>query len=209
MNDPASVRPLVAVAIAGGSSSGKTTLARAIAANLGDACAVLDHDSYYIDQSHLPPAQRQRVNYDDPASLDNSLLIDHLRRLRLGETIDKPRYCFASHSRLPESDPVTPNAVVLVEGILVLALPELHDAFDLRVFVDAPADVRALRRVRRDVRERGRTVDMVFEQWFATVRPMHERYVEPARETADMVVSGTEPPEQAVALIQRAIAAML
>jgi len=209
MNDPASVRPLVAVDIAGGSSRGKTTLARAIAANLGDACAVLDHDSYYIDQSHLPPAQRQRVNYDDPASLDNSLLIDHLRRLRLGETIDKPRYCFASHSRLPESDPVTPNAVVLVEGILVLALPELHDAFDLRVFVDAPADVRALRRVRRDVRERGRTVDMVFEQWFATVRPMHERYVEPARETADMVVSGTEPPEQAVALIQRAIAAML
>ena len=199
----------VTVAITGGTGSGKSTLTQALATHFGDTCAVLDHDSYYLDQSHLPLEERATVNYDDPASLDNALLIEHLQQLRRGKSIEKPRYCFATHSRLPEVEPVAPKSVVLVEGILVLALPELHDVFDLRVFVDTPADVRALRRVRRDVRERGRTVETVFEQWFATVQPMHTQYVEPVRETADVVVSGLDPVAQTASNVRRAIEAGL
>lgn len=199
----------VTVAITGGSACGKSTLTEAMADYFGDECAVLDHDSYYLDQSHLSPDERTKVNYDDPASLDNALLIAQLQQLRRGESIDKPCYCFATHSRLPEVEQITPKSVVIVEGILVLSLPELHDVFDLRVFVDTPADVRALRRVRRDVRERGRTIETVFDQWFATVQPMHARYIEPVRETADVVVSGMDPTGETASHVQRAIEARL
>lgn len=212
MNPPGHPRP-VCVAICGGTGSGKTTLARALSDALGERCAVLDHDSYYRDLSHLPPKERAAVNFDHPDSLENGLLVEHLSDLRAGRTIEKPRYCFSTHSRLPEHDRVAPRPVVLVEGILLLALPELRSAFDLRVFVDVDDDVRALRRLRRDIDERGRTVESVVAQWLATVRPMHRRYVAPAMRAADLVVSGEEPIEQAaqrvlarLASLQRALA---
>ena len=197
MNPPSHPRALT-VAIVGGTGSGKTTLARALAGALGDRCAVLDHDSYYRDLSHLPPAERAAVNFDHPDALENALLIQHLHRLRAGRTIEKPHYCFSTHTRLPEVERVAPRPVMLVEGILLMALPELRSAFDLRVFVDADDDVRALRRLRRDIRERDRTIESVCAQWLATVRPMHKRYVAPARHLADLVVSGDDPIERSM-----------
>ena len=181
------------IAIVGGTGSGKTTLARALADHFGEQCAIIDHDSYYRDLSHLDPVARALVNFDHPDSLENSLLVDHLHRLRAGRSIDKPKYCFATHSRLTEREWVSPKPIVVVEGILLMALPELRTAFDLRVFVDVPDDVRALRRLRRDVSERGRTIDSVCAQWMQTVRPMHERFVAPAKRSADLVVSGETP----------------
>lgn len=195
------------VAVVGGTGSGKTTLTRALCDTLGDRCAALDHDSYYRDLSHLTPADRAAVNFDHPDSLENDLLIAHLGSLRRGVPIDKPKYCFATHTRLPQTVRIAPRPVVIVEGILLLALPELHDVFDLRVFVDVDADVRALRRLRRDVSERGRTIDSVFAQWIETVRPMHERFVAPARDAADLVVSGEAPLPQTIKRILRSLPA--
>ncbi len=197
MTAPSATRACT-VAIVGGTGSGKTTLARALQETLGDRCLAIDHDSYYKDLSHLLPAERAKVNFDHPDALENTLLVQHLTRLRAGLPIDKPSYCFSTHTRLPQSVRIAPRPVVIVEGILLLALPELHDAFDLRVFVDVDADVRALRRLRRDVSERGRTVDSVFAQWVETVRPMHQRFVAPAREVADVVVSGEAPLPQTI-----------
>ena len=184
-------RPFL-VGIAGGSGSGKTTLTRDLAERLGDACSVVQHDAYYRQLAHLPKAERDKVNFDHPDSLDNDLLQAHLGLLRTGKAIEQPDYDFASHTRKPNSIPVPSRPIILVEGILVLSLPKLREAVDLRVFVDAPADVRALRRARRDVEERGRTLTSVFDQWFATVRPMHDRFVEPARVFADIVVDGED-----------------
>ncbi len=191
----------VTIAIVGGTGSGKTTLASALAAQLGDRCAVIDHDSYYRDLSHLLPAARARVNFDHPDSLENSLLVDHLHRLRAGRSIDKPTYCFATHTRKPERQWVEPRPVVIVEGILLLALTELRNAFDLKVFVEVDDDVRVLRRLLRDVSERGRTVQSVVSQWLQTVRPMHERFVAPSRRSADLVISGEAPTHQSVAQV--------
>jgi len=193
------------VAIVGGTGSGKTTLANALAAALGDRCAVIDHDSYYRDQSHLPPAERAAVNFDHPDALENGLLAQHLEQLRNGMPIDKPCYSFATHTRLPRTERITPRPVVVVEGILLLAVPELQRSFDLRVFVDVDADVRALRRLRRDVSERGRTVDGVLAQWLETVRPMHDRFVAPARRRVDLVVSGEAKVTDAVGAIVAAL----
>lgn len=195
------------VAIVGGTGSGKTTLSTALATRLGDRCAVIDHDSYYRDLAHLLPAERAAVNFDHPDSLENSLLADHLHRLRAGRSVDKPTYCFATHTRKPERKWIEPKPVVIVEGILLLALPELRNAFDLKVFVDVDDDVRALRRLRRDVSERGRTVESVVSQWLQTVRPMHERFVAPSRRSADIVISGEAPTDQSVARLMAQIEA--
>ncbi|MBL8753328.1 MAG: uridine kinase [Planctomycetes bacterium] len=182
-------KPPFTLAIAGGSGSGKTSLTRALVGQLGPTeCAVLDHDSYYRDQSHLPPAERAATNYDHPESLENDLLARHLAELRAGRAVQRPRYDFATHTRTRVATLVEPRPVIVCEGILLLAVPELRDAFDLRVYVDTPADVRALRRVQRDITERGRTVESVVQQYLETVRPMHERFVEPARTTADLVL---------------------
>ncbi len=193
---PLRLRPFT-VAIAGGSGSGKTSLTRALVEAIGgDRCAVLDHDSYYRDLSHLPLVQRAEVNFDHPESLENGLLAEHLQRLREGHAVDRPHYDFATHTRLPACTRVAPRSIVLCEGILLLAVPELRSAFDLRVYVDTPADVRALRRVQRDIVERGRTVQSVVHQYLQSVRPMHERFVEPARSTADLVLGWQHSPAE-------------
>ncbi|MBL8748195.1 MAG: uridine kinase [Planctomycetes bacterium] len=185
-----------AVAIAGGSGSGKTSLTRAMVGLLGrDRCAVLDHDSYYRDLAHLPPALRAEVNFDHPESLESDLLARHIEDLRDGRAVERPSYDFSTHTRRPATTRIEPRSIILCEGILLLAVPELRSAFDLRVYVDTPADVRALRRVSRDIVERGRTVESVVHQYFESVRPMHERFVEPARDTADLVLGWQHTPE--------------
>lgn len=193
---PAPSRPF-AVALAGGSGSGKTSLTKALVDALGaERCAVLDHDSYYRDLQDLPLAARARVNFDHPDSLESDLLASHIKALRAGRAVERPRYDFANHARLPATVRIEPRPVILCEGILLLAVPELRAAFDLRVFVDAPADVRALRRLQRDIRERGRTVESVVSQYMTSVRPMHEQFVEPARNTADLVLGWQHTPEE-------------
>lgn len=193
-----------AIAIAGGSGSGKTSLTRALVDVLSEQrCCVLDHDSYYRDLSHQPASVRTTTNFDHPSSLDNELLKSHVQTLLRGQAIERPCYDFASHTRRPETHRVEPRPVIICEGILLLAVPELRRSFDLRLFVDAPADVRALRRLQRDIVERGRTVQSVVSQYFSTVRPMHEQFVEPARRTADLVIDWQKTSvEQARAILK-------
>jgi uridine kinase len=194
------------VAIAGGSGSGKTSLTRALVGLLGSTeCAVLDHDSYYRDHGNLPLALRAEVNFDHPESLENDLLARHLAELVAGRAIERPCYDFATHTRTRRTLRVEPRPVIVCEGILLLAVPELAPAFDLRVFVDTPADVRALRRVQRDLVERGRTLEAVVAQYLTTVRPMHERFVEPARATADLVLPWQHAPHEWAAQVVAAI----
>lgn len=177
------------IAIAGGSGSGKTSLTRALVDTIGaDRCSVLDHDSYYRDLSHQPAAARAATNFDHPDSLDNSLLAEHMQQLLAGRAIERPCYDFSTHTRMTQTEPVAARPVVICEGILLLAVPELRRSFDLRLYIDTPADVRALRRLQRDIVERGRTVQSVIKQYLDTVRPMHEQFVEPARTTADAVL---------------------
>ncbi len=179
------------VGIGGGSGSGKTTFARALAALLPSGTArVLDHDAYYRDLSHLPPADRARTDFDHPDALESDLLAGHLDALRAGRAIAKPRYDFTTHTRLPDTERVEPTPVVVVEGILVLGIEKLRDRFDLALFVDAPADIRLLRRLHRDVAERGRSLEMVASQYLGTVRPAHELFVAPSRARADLIVPG-------------------
>ena len=178
-----------AIAIAGGSGSGKTSLTRAVVSVLGaERCCVLDHDSYYRDLSHQLPAVRAAANFDHPDSLDNALLAGHIQQLLAGQTIERPCYDFATHTRLEQTQAIAARPVVICEGILLLAVHELRRSFDLRLYIDTPADVRALRRLQRDILERGRTVQSVIKQYLSTVRPMHEMFVEPARTTADAVL---------------------
>jgi len=183
--------------ISGGSGSGKTSLTRALQRAVGvDACSVIDHDSYYRDLSDRPLSARERVNFDHPDSLDNELLAEHLAKIQRGEQVLRPVYDFATHTRTTETKRVKPRELVIVEGILVLAVPALRRLVDLSVYVDAPADVRALRRAQRDVGERGRTVASVVRQYFDTVRPMHARFVEPAKRAADLVLDWQRSPEE-------------
>jgi len=197
-------KPL-AIAIAGGSGSGKTSLTRALVDVLGtDRCCVLDHDSYYRDLSHKPPAVRAATNFDHPDSLDNELLAEHIQRLLAGQSIERPCYDFSTHTRRQQAEAVTPRPVVICEGILLLAVPKLRRSFDLRIYIDTPADVRALRRLQRDIAERGRTVESVVKQYLSTVRPMHEQFVEPARKTADAILDWRQTSaQQAEVVLQK------
>ncbi|MCC6643959.1 MAG: uridine kinase [Polyangiaceae bacterium] len=180
------------VGIAGGTGSGKTTLAERVTGALPPgSVALLSHDSYYRDQSHLPPEERDRVNFDHPETLETSLLVEHLAALRAGRAIEQPAYDFAAHRRVPAHRRVEPRPVIVVEGILILHEPALRRALDIRVFVDTDADERVLRRVERDTRERGRTVASVTAQYRETVRPMHAQFVEPSKRHADLIVPET------------------
>ncbi|MBK8975866.1 MAG: uridine kinase [Planctomycetes bacterium] len=192
--------------IAGGSGSGKTRFTAELVAALPPGTGrILDHDSYYHDLSHLPPPVRAATNFDDPAALDSALLAVHLTELRCGRTIEKPCYDFETHCRRSAGERIEPAPVLIVEGILVLASAELAPLLDLRIFVETRADERLLRRIDRDVRERGRTVDSVLAQYRRTVRPMHERYVEPSRLDADIVIHGEGELGPAVALVADAL----
>jgi uridine kinase len=182
------MKPFV-IGIAGGTGSGKTTVARRIYDSLHlDSAVFLDHDSYYRELDHLPMEERRRVNFDHPDSLDNDLLVEHLERLLEREPIDKPVYDFAAHTRAGSTVRIEPRDVILVEGILIFVDPRLRDLFDLKIFVDTEADVRFIRRMRRDLELRGRNVESVIEQYLGTVRPMHFEFVEPSKRYADVII---------------------
>lgn len=179
-------RPLI-IGIAGGSGSGKTTIAHAVL-NGVDHVGFIQHDSYYEHRSDLSYAERAAINYDHPDSLETALLVKHLEALRNGETIEVPVYDFSTHLRTEDVESLEPQPVIVVEGILVFVEPGLRDLFDLRLFVDTPADLRLIRRIGRDIKERQRTIDSVLGQYLSTVRPMHQQFVEPSKRFAHIII---------------------
>ena len=180
---------VLVIGLAGGTGSGKTTVAEALVHAAGaHRVTVLPQDAYYRAQPHLPSEDRAATNYDEPGAFDTPLLLAQIDALRAGEAIERPVYDFVRHDRSPATERVAPTPVLVVEGILVLADRELRRRLDLKVFVDAPADERFIRRLQRDVRERGRSPDAVIEQYRRTVKPMHDRYCEPSKRHADLIV---------------------
>jgi uridine kinase len=180
--------PPLLIGVVGGSGSGKTTVARAIYDFLGRDAAFIDMDAYYRDLTHLTMEERRQVNYDHPDSIDMELMADHLARLRAGKSILKPVYDFGQHNRSSEVVQVIPRDVILVDGILLFADQRLRALFDIKIFVDVDDDVRFIRRLQRDVAERGRTMDDVIRQYLTTVRPMHLEFVEPSKRWADVIL---------------------
>ena len=178
------------IGVAGGTGSGKTTLTRHLKEHFGDAVTVIGHDSYYKRQEGRTFEERSRVNYDHPDAFDTDLLIRHLKELKAGRPIQCPVYSYADHNRTDRTVEILPSRVIVVEGILIFQDAALRDMFDIKIFVETDADERILRRCLRDVEERGRTLQSVAEQYLATVKPMHEMYVEPTRKYADIVVLG-------------------
>ena len=179
---------IIVIGIAGGSGSGKTTLMKNLIARFQDDVTVLSHDNYYRPYDELPIEERRKVNYDHPDAFDTEMMIEHLKQLKAGRPIECPNYDYTTYSRCKETTRIVPRKVILVEGILIFADPALSNLMDIRVFVDADADVRLARRVLRDTEKRGRTVRSVVEQWQNTVKPMHEKYVEPSKKNADIIV---------------------
>lgn len=180
--------PLV-IGIAGGSGSGKTTVAQEILERVGrEQIAFLQHDSYYKDLTGLPPTQRSEVNFDHPNSLENELLIQHVAALRDGKPVEVPIYDFSTDSRTGQTFTVLPRRVILVEGILIFTEAALRNMFDIKIFVDTDADLRFIRRLQRDINERGRTTESVIEQYLSTVRTMHLEFVEPSKRYADVII---------------------
>ena len=187
------------IGIAGGTGSGKTTVANAIVRRVGEErIAFLSHDAYYRDFVDLPKNILDGKNFDHPDSLESDLLVRHLKALKGGAAVEVPVYDFKTHRRAPETHRIEPRKVILVDGILIYAEPELRKLFDVRIFVDTDADVRLIRRIRRDIAERGRTLESVAEQYESTVRPMHLEFVEPSKRYADLIIP--EGGENAVAL---------
>ena len=179
----------IIIGVAGGSGSGKTTVSHAILERVGrERIAYIQHDSYYRELSHLSLEERARVNFDHPDSLDNDLLVAHLDDLCSGQNVDVPIYDFTRHNRRPETVQVFPHPVVVVEGILIFADKALRERMDVKIYVDADPDLRFIRRLDRDVAERGRTVQSVIEQYLKTVRPMHLEFVEPSKRYADIII---------------------
>lgn len=182
------MRPII-IGVAGGSGSGKTTVVRAITGDLGsDQVAVIHHDSYYRDASQLTPEERAAINYDHPDSLETELLVEHLKELRAARPVAVPVYDFASHSRLPQREHVRPHKVIIVDGLLILWDPALRALMDIKVYVDTDPDLRFIRRLERDIRERGRSTESVIQQYTSTVRPMHLEFVEPSKRYADVIL---------------------
>lgn len=179
---------ILVIGIAGGSGSGKTTLVNNLIQTFGDVITVLSHDNYYKRLDALTYAQRCLVNYDEPAAFETELMVQQLTCLRQGEAIDCPVYDFTVHNRSDRLQRIVPSKVILVEGILIFADKQLRDLMDIRIFVDADADIRICRRMKRDVNKRGRSIESVISQYQQTVKPMHEKYVEPSKKYAHIVV---------------------
>ena len=176
------------IGIAGGSGSGKTTLANNIARHFGDKISLLRHDDYYKAQGDVPEAERAKMNYDHPNAFDTALLISHLDALKDGRSVNSPIYDYTVHDRSREYRRVESREVVVLEGILIFENPEILKRLDMKVFVDTDADVRIIRRIRRDVKKRGRSLDSVIDQYLSTVKPMHEAFVEPSKKHADIII---------------------
>jgi len=183
------INSTIVIGIAGGTGSGKTTVANEIVKTVGkENVCYIPHDAYYKELNELPDNQREAINYDHPNSLDTPLMIKHVRQLRDGKAVELPVYDFTTHTRTEETIRIEPNPVILVEGILIFVDPELRGLCDVKVFVDTDADIRLIRRIRRDITERGRTIESVLSQYEATVRPMHLEFVEPSKRYADIII---------------------
>ena len=178
----------ILIGIAGGTGSGKTTLTRHLKEHFGQEVTVISHDNYYKRQDGKTYEERAKVNYDHPSAFDTDLLIEHLRQLKAGHSIQCPVYSYSDHNRTDRTVEIFPTKAIIVEGILIFQNPTLRDMFDIKIFVETDADVRILRRALRDVEERGRTLQSVVTQYLTTVKPMHEQFVEPTRKYADIVV---------------------
>jgi uridine kinase len=203
------IEPVV-IGVAGGTGSGKTTVAREILRRAGtEQISLIQHDAYYKDLGDLPPAQRAMQNFDHPDALDNRLLIAHLRELKAGRTIEMPVYDFTTHTRTAEVQRVEPRRVILVEGILIFADAALRRIMDVKIYVDTDADIRFIRRLERDLAERGRTMESVIRQYLATVRPMHQEFVEPSKRYADVIIPEGGHNEVAIDMIASRIKALL
>ncbi len=177
------------IGICGGTGSGKTTMAKQIVERLGVSCAnLIEQDSYYKNLASIPLDERRQANFDHPASLDFDELISDLKGLKEGTTVEIPVYDFASHTRTKESIELTPKPVTIVEGILIYTVPELREIMDIKVFLETASDTRLLRRIRRDIEERGRSLEQTLWQYETTIRPMHHQFVEPAKEHADIIL---------------------
>lgn len=200
------LQPPVVVGVAGGSGSGKTTVVTALVDAIGpQKIAVLEHDAYYHDLSNLPMSQRRATNFDHPNAFDDDLFIHHLTVLRSGEAVDVPTYDYLDYVRLEETRRVAPRPIVLAEGILLFASARLRELLDIKVFVDTDDDLRLLRRLRRDISERGRSLESVLDQYQATVRPMHLEFVEPSKRWADIVVPRGGGNQVAIDMLVRAL----
>ncbi|MEO0560807.1 MAG: uridine kinase [Chloroflexota bacterium] len=202
-------RPIT-IGIAGGTGSGKTTVSNAIIDAVGrDKIAYIAHDSYYKDLRGLPDNQRRNINFDHPDSLDTPLMMEHIQQLQGWNAIEMPIYDFRLHERLEETDRVGSKPVILVEGILILASAQLRPLFDIKLFVDTDADVRLIRRLQRDIAERGRTVESVITQYMKTVRPMHLEFVEPSKRYADVIIPEGGHNKIAISMITDRIKSMM
>ena len=179
----------IIIGIAGGTGSGKSTFTNRLRDRFGDNITVIYHDNYYKRHDDIPFEERKKLNYDHPDALETDLLIEHIKRLRNGESIECPVYDYTVHNRSDKTVRIDPRKFILIEGILLLADPRLRSLLDIKIYVEADADERILRRILRDVKERGRDIDNIVEQYLTTVKPMHYLYVEPTRATADIVIN--------------------
>lgn len=182
------MKSTIVIGIAGGTGSGKTTLINRIKREFNDEITILSHDFYYRENSHLPLEERAKLNYDHPNSFETGLMVEHIKQLKEGKPIARPVYDFVIHNRKPETVRVEPAKVIIVEGILIFENKELLDLFDIKVFIDTDPDVRIIRRILRDVRERGRSLDSVINQYLTTVKLMHDEFVEPSKKNADIII---------------------
>lgn len=203
------MKPII-IGVAGGTASGKSTVAEAILQRVGrEHIAYIQHDSYYRDLSHLPLEERARMNFDHPDALETELLVEHLRQLQAGQPIEVPIYDFATYTRTERTRRIEPRRVVLVEGILIFVDKQLRDMMDIKLYVDTDADMRFIRRLQRDIRERGRTLESVIQQYLETVRPMHLEFVEPSKRYADIIIPSGGFNETAIEMIVARIQKLL
>ena len=198
------------IGIAGGTGSGKTTVVKKIISSFpDDRVIMLPQDAYYKDQGNISLDERKLVNYDHPSAFDNELLIEHIKKLSTGISVDLPVYSYITYTRQKDSIHIEPGEIIIVEGILVLEDPILRELLDIKIFVDAPSDVRFIRRLKRDIMERGRSVDSVIDQYMNVVRPMHMQFVEPSKWYADIIVPEGGENEVAIDLITAKIRSLL
>ncbi len=197
---------MLIIGIAGGTGSGKTTVVRQIMDELkNEEVDVISQDSYYLDTSHLPFEERVKINFDHPKSIDFELLVEHLKELKAGNTIEEPIYSFKEHNRTNETRTIHPRKVIIVEGILILTHPEVREMFDIKIYVHADSDERLIRRLKRDINERGRDLDEVLWRYQTTLKPMHQQFIEPTKEFADIIIPTNRFNTVAVDIVQTII----
>ena len=200
---------VIVIGIAGGTGCGKSTMIKRLKEEFSEKITIISHDFYYKQHNDIPFEERKLLNYDHPNAFDTDLMIEHIRRLSMGESIERPVYDFTIHNRIDETVTVCPAGVIIVEGILIFECKELREMFDIKVFIDTDADARIIRRIIRDVNERGRTLESVVNQYLGTVKPMHEEFVEPSKKFADIIVPEGGYNEVALEMLNQRIHALL